>query len=255
MSGTSEPGRESTRWDADTLRDPHGVPDKAARVEAMFDSIATTYERVNRVTSLGRDAVWRRRTLAAADTRAGDVVLDVCCGTGDMLRAFARHVPSPALVVGLDFAAGMLAQGCHDGHPVPIHMVRADALRLPVADESVDVISCVFGVRNFDNLQLGLAEMYRVARPGARVVILEFATPSNPLCRWAYELYCERVLPAVAGFLSGERMGAYRYLARSIRTFETMQSMVHRLQDVGFHDVTTHAMNLGGVVLYRAVKP
>jgi demethylmenaquinone methyltransferase/2-methoxy-6-polyprenyl-1,4-benzoquinol methylase len=242
-------------WDASSLRDPHAQPDKGARVQAMFDAIAPTYEQVNAVTSLGRDAIWRRRAVAAAGVAEGDTVLDICCGTGDMLRAFAEHEARPRLVIGVDFAARMLAQARWQGNGAPIQLLRADALRLPLRDESADVISCVFGVRNFSHLQRGLSEMFRVARPGARVVILEFATPANALLRWAYRFYCGYVLTAVAAWISRERVGAYRYLARSIPTFETTESMMRRLLDIGFEQVSARRMNLGGVVLYRAVKP
>ncbi len=221
----------------------------------MFDAIAPTYEWVNTVASFGRDAQWRRRTVAAADVRPEDVVLDVCCGTGDMVRAFAQTKPTPRLIIGLDFSTRMLKRGHFNGVQTQVRVIRGDALRMPLAPETADVISCVFGVRNFRDLQAGLAEMYRVARPGARVVILEFATPGNRALRWVYQVYCDHMLPLAAGVLSRERMGAYRYLARSIRTFETTLTMTRRLEDAGLRDVTARRMNLGGVVLYRGVKP
>lgn len=241
-------------WDLDTLRAPHVQPDKAARVESMFDAIAGTYECVNSVTSLGQDARWRARTVRAADVRAGDVVLDVCCGTGDMVRAFARAKPAPRLVMGVDFSAEMLGQGRFDGLPTAVQVVRADAQALPLGDATVDVISCTFGIRNFADLQVGLNEMGRVSRPGARVVILEFATPENPLIRWGYRLYCEQVLPRLAAWLSGDRVGAYRYLARSIRTFESAVQLRARLEVAGFTQVTAQLLNWGGVVLLRGVR-
>lgn len=242
-------------WDGEALRNPHGQPDKAHRVEAMFDAIAPTYERVNSVASLGRDAAWRRRAVAAARVRAGDVVLDVCCGTGDMVRAFARTPPAPRLIIGVDFAGQMLERGDYGAVDVPVHLIRADALRLPLADASVEVISCAFGVRNLGDVQAGLGEMGRVARPGARVVILEFATPTNPLLRVAYRLYCRQLLPRVGAWISHDAVGAYRYLTRSIETFETTDSMERRLRDAGFAEVRARRMNLGGVVLYCGRKP
>jgi len=242
-------------WDAAALRDPHRQVDKAARVERMFNAIAPTYERVNTVASFGRDIAWRNRTVEAAAVRSGDVVLDVCCGTGDMLRVFAVSDPAPAIVVGIDFADQMLERSKLDGVEEAIQLIRADALRLPLADASVDVVSCVFGVRNFGDLQAGLCEMSRVARPGARLVILEFATPRNFLLRWVYGFYCDHVLPRLAAAISHDRTGAYRYLPRSIRTFETALTMVRRLEDAGFREVHVRPMNLGGVVLYRAVRP
>jgi demethylmenaquinone methyltransferase / 2-methoxy-6-polyprenyl-1,4-benzoquinol methylase len=242
-------------WDRNTLHRPHVQPDKAARVECMFDAIAPTYELVNRFLSLGGDARWRRRAIRAAAVHSGDVALDVCCGTGDMVRGLVAAVPPPGLVLALDFSARMLAAGRFDGAGVPVQVLRADALRLPLATASVDVITCAFGVRNFGDLQAGLVELQRVARPGARLVILEFALPERPVLRWGYRLYCEYLLPTVGAFLSHDRVGAYRYLARSIGTFETVHTMVGRLRDAGFGDLDVRRMNFGSVVLYRCVKP
>lgn len=253
MSAPSR-GTPPDAWDQAALRAPHAQRDKAARVAAMFDAIAGTYERVNSIASLGSDAAWRRRAVAAAGVRAGDVVLDICCGTGDMVRAFAAAEPAPRVVIGVDFAAGMLAQARREDGPTPQHFVRGDALRLPLADESVDVLSCVFGVRNFQDLQTGLCEMGRVARRGARLVILEFTTPDNPVIRWGHRFYTEVLLPRMATLVSGDRTGAYRYLPRSIQTFETRQTLARRIEDAGFAPPTQQLMNLGGVVLYRAEK-
>ena len=255
MSGTSQTpvtGNVSPLWDDGRLHAPHQLSDKAARVEAMFDAIAPTYERVNSVTSFGQDAGWRKRAVTLADVRAGDVVLDVCCGTGDMIRAFAGGVARPGQILGVDFAAQMLAAGHYDGLVTPYQIVRADALRLPIASGAVDIISCAFGVRNFQDLDAGLREFRRVLRPGGRVVILEFAPPENPLVRVGYRLYTESILPRIAGWLSRDTTGAYRYLPRSIRTFERRRDMEARLRRAGFDEVRSVAMNFGSVVIYRA---
>jgi demethylmenaquinone methyltransferase/2-methoxy-6-polyprenyl-1,4-benzoquinol methylase len=179
----------------------------------------------------------------------------VCCGTGDLVRAFARLAPPPQEVIGLDFSAQMLAAGDFANLPAPVRTIQADALDMPLEDASVDVISCAFGVRNFADLQAGLEEMARVARPGGRVVILEFASPANPLLRRLTQFYCEWLLPRMAAWISREKVGAYQYLARSIRTFETPASMRQRLEDAGFEDVRVTLMNLGSVALYRALRP
>lgn len=241
-------------WDSERLRSPHEQADKAARVEAMFDAIAPTYECVNRVVSLGQDARWRRRAAVAADVSAGDVVLDVCCGTGDMIREFARLPVPPRLIIGVDFAANMLALGRYDGLATRVQLCRGDGLRLPVRDASVDVVSCAFGVRNFQHLEAGLREMRRVLRGGGRAVILEFALPESALVRAGHRFYCSVLLPRLAAIVSRDRSGAYRYLPRSIQTFERRGGMIERLRRIGFDPVTAQPMNLGSVVLYRAVR-
>jgi demethylmenaquinone methyltransferase/2-methoxy-6-polyprenyl-1,4-benzoquinol methylase len=241
-------------WDEAALREVHARPDKAQRVRAMFNAIAPSYERINTLATLGRDAVWRRRAVAAAGVQPADVVLDVACGTGDMIRAFARARPAPARIIGVDFASQMLARGDYRGLAVPIELIEADALRLPLGDRCVDAISCAFGVRNLQDLAAGLREMFRVARPGARVVILEFALPEQALLRWAYRFYCDAVLPRLGRLMARDRVGAYRYLPRSVQTFESPDAMTARLSETGFSRVTTWSMNFGGVVLYRGEK-
>jgi len=254
MSEAEPPVRAPPAWDEATLRAPHTQADKAERVQAMFDAIAPTYERVNTVASLGQDAGWRRAAVRAAGVRASDIVLDVCCGTGDMVRAFAAHHPPPRQIIGLDFAAQMLARGTYAGTPTPIHLLRADALRLPLADGSVDIVSCAFGVRNFQDLRAGLCEMQRVLRPGGRVVLLEFALPERALFRWGYRFYTQVIVPRLGVWISRDRSGAYRYLPRSIQTFERREQLAAVLRDVGFERVTTESLNLGGVVIYRGQR-
>ena len=254
MRRTGQEDPPTTSWSAETLRNPHLQPDKAARIEAMFDAIAPVYERFNTLATFGLDARWRRRAVAAAAVRADDVVLDICCGTGDMIRTFAAARPAPRLILGLDFSAGMLARCRVAGLPTEVALLRGDALQLPLADESVDVISCAFGVRNFRDVALGFGQMFRVARPGGRVVVLEFALPDHALLRPAYGFYCDQVLPRLAALLSRDRTGAYRYLPRSIRTFAATDTMVRQLELAGFGGVELQRMNFGGVVLYRGVK-
>jgi demethylmenaquinone methyltransferase/2-methoxy-6-polyprenyl-1,4-benzoquinol methylase len=149
----------------------------------------------------------------------------------------------------------MLAGGLYEGLPCPLQLLQADAQRLPLADASVDVASCAFGVRNFQNLPAGLAEMHRVLRPGGRVVILEFALPESALLRGPYRLYTEFILPRLGRWLSRDRTGAYAYLPQSVRAFARRRELAAMLAAAGFGHVSTTPMNLGGVVLYRGVKP
>lgn len=254
LSNTRQHDRHKSLWTDATLRDPHGQSDKAARVEAMFDAIAPSYERVNTLATLGQDARWRRKTIAAVRPLSTDVVLDIACGTGDMVRAFLNHAPRPSRVIGLDFSAGMLAAGAYAPATGPMQLVRADGTRLPLRDAGVDIVTCAFGVRNFQKLDVGLREMQRVLRGGGRCAILEFATPQNTLLRWMYERYCRVALPALGRLVSRDSSGAYRYLPKSIETFDTPPMMERRLRDAGFQSVVTRLMNFGGVALYLARK-
>lgn len=245
---------DSPAWDDDALADPHRRADKATRVRAMFNAIAPTYERINTLATFGRDAAWRRRAVREAAVEPDDVVLDVACGTGDMIRTFAVGETRPQRIIGVDFAGEMLARGDYAGIEIPIELLKGDALDLPLPESSVDVISCAFGVRNFQDLGRGLSEMGRVARRGARVVILEFATPENPLLRWAYQTYCRVVLPTVAALVSRDKTRAYRYLPKSIETFTPRGAFIRLLEQAGFGRVCAISMNLGGVVIYRGER-
>lgn len=250
----NDAAKQPPAWDAHSLADPHRRSDKAARVEAMFDAIAPSYETVNRVATFGQDAAWRKRAIAATGVQRHEVALDLCCGTGDMVRAFDAHTTPPRLIIGLDFSAQMLASGTYPQMRTPFQLVRSDALRLPLADQSVDVITCAFGVRNFQDLDRGLGEMHRVLRPGGRVVILEFAMPENWFFRIGYQVYTAYVLPALGTVIARDRSGAYQYLPRSIETFDTRKTMCKRLARAGLEKTTCPTMNFGSVVIYRAEK-
>ncbi len=250
-------------WTRHALEAPHLDQDKARRVRRMFDAIAPRYELVNSVFSLGRDAFWRRRAVELALVRPHEDVLDIACGTGDFARVFARA--GPRSVVGCDFAHHMLIRasagcGAHSAKDATrrqkqvLQWCEADALRLPFGPASFSIVSCAFGVRNFQELEFGLTEMFRVLRPGGRAVILEFSRPSNRLFRAAYEFYSSRVMPLGASWLSGDRSGAYRYLPRSVVSFLTAEQMCARLQRVGFGSTTATPLTFGVVTVYMARK-
>lgn len=233
-------------WDESRLCDPHAQPDKARRVQRMFDGIAPTYERVNRVLSAGRDGYWRRRAVELAGVKGTDEVLDVACGTGDFARTFAAA--RPARVVGSDFSAGMLSFAAQ--RPAPVEWCRADALGLPFADASFDVVSCAFGVRNFQNLDAGLREMRRILRPGGRACILEFTMPRSRVFGGLYLFYFRRILPRLAAVISRDRTGAYDYLPQSVSTFLDAPRMAKSLAQAGFDDVAFTSLTMGVATVY-----
>jgi len=238
-------------WDDQRLAAPHEQPDKATRVRAMFDNIAPTYERVNRVMSLGIDASWRKKAVRLSNVQPTDDVLDLACGTGDFARAFAAA--NPRSVTGSDFSAGMLAGAV--ARPSDIGWCQADALCLPFPDAHFDILSCAFGVRNFQDLDAGLREMFRVLRPQGRVCILEFTTPRSAILGGLYRFYFHNILPRAAAVISGDRSGAYRYLPESVSTFKNEHGMEEALAAAGFTNVRHHSLTMGVAAVYLGVKP
>lgn len=255
--------RSQPLWTDELLDAPHDAPDKARRVRRMFNAIAPRYALINSVFSVGRDAAWRRFAVRLAAVRRDDDALDIACGTGDLTRLFA--FAQPRRVLGCDFAHEMLlraesakkrivrsgqANHCTLG-PV---WIETDALRLPFRDGSFSIVSCAFGVRNFHDLDAGLAEMRRVLRRGGRAVILEFTRPGNRLVRALYEFYSNRLMPLGATLLSGDTSGAYRYLPRSVVSFLDAEQMITRLRGAGFHQCTATPLSFGVVTVYLAMR-
>lgn len=240
-------------WDRGRLGAVHTQADKSERVRRMFDAIAPTYERVNTLFSGGRDRWWRRRTVEIAGVQRSDAVLDIACGTGDLLRAFGAGAVMPSRLTGADFSLGMLRHAVNSNAPTA-SWLQADGLALPFASESFDITSCAFGVRNFQDLDVGLKEMHRVLRPGGRAVILEFTRPANRLVRLVHEFYSARLMPLGARMLSRDRTGAYSYLPKSVVSFVDASAMCGRLKAAGFARTTATPLTFGVVTVYRADK-
>jgi demethylmenaquinone methyltransferase / 2-methoxy-6-polyprenyl-1,4-benzoquinol methylase len=197
---------------------------KAQAVEEMFDRIAPRYELVNRVMTLGLDAGWRRRAVRELRLDPGARVVDLGCGTGDLCRVLER---SALGAVGIDMAAGMLAKA-HTSAP----LVRADALRLPLRDGSVDGAISGFALRNVVDIAACFREAARVIRPGGRAVFLEVSEPPNPVLRRLHALYFRHVVPIVGGLISDRR--AYRYLPASTAYLPSPDELVALLAEAGF---------------------
>jgi demethylmenaquinone methyltransferase/2-methoxy-6-polyprenyl-1,4-benzoquinol methylase len=188
-----------------------------------------------------------------ARIRPDDVHLDVACGTGDVARAFAAAEPRPSRIIGLDFAGGMLARAA--ARPIMGGaFVQADALQIPLADASTSLVTCAFGIRNFNDLRAGLAEMARVLRPGGRAVVLEFCLPRRRLFRGMYLLYANHILPRLGTWISRDSTGAYRYLPRSVISFPESGAVAAMFQSVGFAEVAIRRLTWGIVAVYVAVR-
>jgi len=197
----------------------------------MFARISGRYDLLNRVLSLGIDQAWRRWTVAAAGELAGRVVVDACCGTGDLSEAFARR---GARVIGVDFTPQMLE---HAGAKLtsvhaPTLFVHGDALRLPLRSGCADVCSVAFGVRNLADARAGLAELARVTKAGGRVLVLEFTTPPGAILGRGYRFYFTRVLPTVGRWVSRDA-DAYTYLPRSVLAWPDPEQFQRTMEEVG----------------------
>ena len=237
-------------WDDAHLANPHGDPDKARRVRAMFAAIAPKYDLNNRLHSLGRDRAWRRVAVKMAEVQPRDRVLDVACGTGDLAMRFRKVADD---VVGLDFTYEMLPLARRKSGVIPY--LQGDAMRLPFADASFDVVSIAFGLRNVTDPAAALAEFHRVLRPGGRLIVLEFTVPTNPLMQWINDMYCGKIMPRTATWIAGDTSGAYRYLPRSVNTFADRATVLASLGEAGFADSTSRSLSFGIAACYRAIKP
>ncbi len=243
-------------WTEQHLADPHAVADKARRVEQMFAAIAPSYDLNNRLHSLGRDQAWRAAAVKMANVRAGDIVLDVACGTGDLAMAFARG--QAGQVIGIDFTVNMLTLAQRkrvESGRLRLSYHAGDAMRLPIADASVDVVSIAFGIRNVVDPVVANREFHRVLRPGGRLVVLEFGFPRNPVLCGLYTFYFKHILPRTATWIARDRTGAYKYLPRSVQTFHDQSAMVALLDQAGFVETAIRPLTLGIAVVYRGVKP
>jgi demethylmenaquinone methyltransferase/2-methoxy-6-polyprenyl-1,4-benzoquinol methylase len=216
-------------------------------VASMFDGVAKRYDLTNSVLSFAQDRRWRRATRAALDLRPGDRVLDLAAGTGVSTVELAR---SGAWAVATDFSLGMLRAG--KGRSVPF--VAGDALHLPYADGAFDAVTISFGLRNVVQHEQGLVELARVTRPGGRLVVCEFSTPTFSPFRTVYMNYLMRALPAVARAVSSNPE-AYVYLAESIRAWPDQAALATRIQAAGWTGVGWRNLTGGIVALHRAVKP
>jgi demethylmenaquinone methyltransferase/2-methoxy-6-polyprenyl-1,4-benzoquinol methylase len=218
-------------------------------VSGMFDGVARHYDRTNAIMSMGNAPLWRAATVRAVDPRAGERILDVAAGTGTSSAALAR---SGATVVALDFSTGMIEEG-RRRHP-ELEFVEADAEKLPFGDDEFDAVSISFGLRNIEHPKMALAEMYRVLKPGGRLVVCEFSKPQRAVFRTGYAAYMRFVMPVVAAVASSNR-DAYGYLRESIQQWPDQGTLTQWIRGVGFTRVAYRNLTAGVVALHRGHKP
>jgi demethylmenaquinone methyltransferase/2-methoxy-6-polyprenyl-1,4-benzoquinol methylase len=217
----------------------------------MFDQVAARYDARNRLFSADRDHAWRRRAARSAALRPGQTVLDLCTGTGRLAHELVPYVGPSGRVVGIDFSPAMLELARQREPRVEFRL--GDVTHLREADASVDAITIAFGLRNLVDRETALREMFRVLRPGGRLVILEFAPPPRGLLMRAYRFYLSRVMPVVVGLRSASEASAYRYLAETVKAFPQPAELAQQLQDRGFV-VSVERMTFGIVALHVAVR-
>jgi len=239
---------------------PDGITSEEAAsrwVRGMFGRVAARYDLLNHLLSFNLDKSWRAHTVKrVADilTRPDAKVLDLCCGTGDVLLSLAgRH--SKAAIFGSDFCHPMLieAQRKIAAQKVPSPLFEADALELPLASESLDLITVAFGFRNLTNYRHGLIELARVLKPGGVLAILEFSQPTNPVFAALYGFFSTQVLPRVGGMISGSR-DAYTYLPESIKKFPGAEGLAEQMRAAGFAGVEFDRLTFGAVALHLGKK-
>ena len=247
--------KSSPAWtEQDLATDPHEAADKAERVEAMFAAIAGRYDLNNRIHSFWLDQLWRRRAVAAANLQDGDSVVDVACGTGDLSAAFA--IAGAREVLGIDFTQGMLqiAKQKAEQANLAIEYRQGDAMALDLQDESADIVSIAFGIRNVQDPAVALQEFFRVLRLGGRLVVLEFSTPRQSMIRLLNNIYTKHIMPRTASFIAGDDSGAYYYLPKSVDTFLGAHELAQLAQDAGFSDVVQKPLTFGVCTLTVGTK-
>ena len=232
------------------------------RIQNLFSAVARHYDFLNSLLSLRRDRSWRRETVKASKVTPTSKVLDVCTGTGELALAYADKISAQGFVIASDFCFEMLVIGDQKlQRPVgavsnrTTDFLAADTLILPFLDNTFDVVSVGFGIRNVSDLEMGIREMTRVAAPGGRVVILEFTQPVNPLFRELYYFYFTKILPFIGNRISGSEDDAYGYLPRSVMRFPNCDALKGVMEQCGLMDVRFYRKTFGIVAIHVGKKP
>jgi demethylmenaquinone methyltransferase/2-methoxy-6-polyprenyl-1,4-benzoquinol methylase len=247
---------------------PEGVEteaDASRKVREMFSQIAPRYDFLNHFLSIEIDRVWRKRTarlLRPILQRPDAIVFDLCCGTGDLSFSLARE--GNAQIIGADFAHPMLVRAKEksaaqsatstDGAQRILPFLEADALRLPFADNSFDLVTTAFGFRNLANYEAGLREIHRILKPGGTIAILEFTEPPDTLSGKLYRVYFREILSRIGGLISGN-YAAYTYLPKSVSRFFLPPELAALMTQVGYTSVAFRTWTVGTVALHTAIRP
>lgn len=231
--------------------------EKQAMVADVFHSVAAKYDVMNDLMSFGVHRLWKRFTIDMSGVRPGNKVLDLAGGTGDLTKKFSKIVGPSGKVVLADINSSMLEVGrerlTNQGYVGNIEYVQANAQYLPFEDNTFDVITIAFGLRNVTDKDEALRSMLRVLKPGGRLLVLEFSQTNNPLLKKAYDLYSFTALPLMGKLVTNDSE-SYKYLAESIRMHPDQETLKGMMEDAGFNRVSYHNMTGGMVALHRGIK-
>lgn len=231
---------------------------KKEGIQKLFDNIAPEYDRLNHIMSLNIDKTWRRRAVKRMTGTSNPLnILDIACGTGDFAIAIARKAPSGSRITGLDISSGMIEIGrekvAKAGLSKTVSLEQGDSEDIQYGEGTFDRVSVAFGVRNFENMDKGLKEMYRVLKKDGKIVILELSVPQNRLMRWFYNLYFVKILPKIGGKVSGDR-GAYEYLPASVLNFPKPDRFKAMMAEAGFANIRHKSFTFGICRMFTADK-
>ncbi len=231
--------------------------EKAGRVRQVFDSVANKYDLMNDLMSFGVHRLWKRQTIELSGVRKGQRVLDLAAGTGDLSARFSGLVGSDGLVVFSDINAAMLSRGrdrmADEGHLGNVEYVQTDAQYLPFPENHFDCVTIGFGLRNVTDKQLALNAIFRVLKPGGRLLVLEFSKPTNKPLEKAYDLYSFSLLPKIGRLVTNDE-ASYRYLAESIRMHPDQETLKGMMEQAGFERCDYFNLTGGVVAIHRGYK-
>jgi len=223
----------------------------------MFNRIAVRYDFLNHFLSAGQDYRWRKKAVKLLKNVPNQKILDLACGTGDIALTALKHNPNVDFCIGIDPAIDMLAIGEEKNRERNLEgrfeLIQGDGAKIPIASNSLDAVLMAFGIRNVENFEKCLLEMYRVLKPGGRVIILEFSLPENFMIKILYLFYFRYILPHLGGFISGDK-SAYKYLNRTVETFSYGEAFCEKLEEVDFTHIHMSKLSFGISTIYVGDK-